>query len=175
MILSQLELLDAVGRGLISRKSGLEPVVDLTSIGLHLGSVFLKYQETVTPARLPSSLQTEPVAVDGDGFVHFPPGACLLASTEETIEMPLDIMGFIQTKGTIARGFVTVHLCDGQIDPGYKGSITLELVNLSRIRYLLRPGTPIAQLFLHKLSTPLKAGYAGRYQAATGPTSMRLE
>jgi len=86
----------------------------------------------------------------------------------------MDHIGFIQTKGTIARGFVTVHLCDGQIEPGYNGRITLELVNLSSFSYILRPNTPIAQLFLCQLSEEVVSDYSGRYQFASGPTAMRL-
>jgi len=173
MIVSHSELNEFVSRNCVIRKSGAMPAVEPVSIGLHLGDTFLKYKTQTASVDLPSSLETEVVSLQPDGHVDFPPGACLRAATEEVIEMPLDLMGFIQTKGTIARGFVTVHLCDGQIDPGYKGHITLELVNLSHFRYRLKPGTQIAQLFLHKISKPVPYGYNGRYQSAKGPTSMR--
>jgi dCTP deaminase len=145
----------------------------MVSIGLHLGNRFIQYKEKPEVILLPSELETETVPADDCGQVIFPPGGCFLASTCEVVNMPLDVMGFIQTKGTIARGFVTVHLCDGQIDPGFRGNITLELVNLSHFTYRLMPGIPIAQLFLHKLTTPEAIGYRGRYQKADGPTSMR--
>lgn len=173
MIISNSDLIKLVGEKSIVRRQGAMPTIDLVSIGLHLGNKFLQYKEHMESVILPNGLETEVVSLGSDGTVAFPPGACLLASTDEVVDMPLDLMGFIQTKGTIARGFVTVHLCDGQIDPGYKGRITLELVNLSRMQYRLRPGTPIAQLFLHRLSSVVQQGYSGRYQSATGPTSMR--
>ena len=174
MILSQPDLQVFVSAGRIHRPDGIEPTIDLVSIGLHLGDEFLRYKNDAETHVLPSNLQTDSVSVDADDYVNFPPGCCLLASTLEVVEMPLDLMGFIQTKGTIARGFVTVHLCDGQIDPGYRGRITLELVNFSPFQYKLRIGTPIAQLFLHKLTTALPSGYKGRYQEALRPTSMRV-
>jgi dCTP deaminase len=174
MILSKPELSAFVSAGHIRRSDGVAPTIDFVSIGLHLGNRFVRYKKNLKVVDLPSDLKTEPVKIDSDGFVSFPPGCGLLASTLEIVEMPLDLMGFIQTKGTIARGLVTAHLCDGQIDPGFHGNITLELVNLSSFRYRLKTGTPIAQLFLHKLSTPLSSGYNGRYQMASGPTSMRI-
>jgi dCTP deaminase len=174
MIVSGPELLAFVSEAHIRRSDDIKPTVDLVSVGLHLGNRFLRYKKQSGSVDLPSRLETEVVELESDGSISFPPGCCFLASTVEIVEMPLNLMGFIQTKGTIARGFVTVHLCDGQIDPGYKGQITLELVNLSNIQYRLKPGTAIAQLFLHRLSVPLTSGYEGRYQAATGPTSMRL-
>ena len=138
MILSNPDLRRLISDNVITRRDGGAPVVDIVSIGLHLGDKFLRYKKCSALIPLPSALETELVLPNSDGVIPFPPGCCLLATTEEVIAMPLDLMGFIQTKGTIARGFVTVHLCDGQIDPGYKGSITLELVNLSDTHYTLR-------------------------------------
>ncbi|WP_428981187.1 dCTP deaminase domain-containing protein [Marinomonas rhodophyticola] len=40
--------------------------------------------------------------------------------------MPNNKFGLVQTKGSIARGFISVHMSDGQVDPGYKGKVTLE-------------------------------------------------
>lgn len=173
MIVAENSLVRLVQEGLASRPDNVPVTVDLASIGLHLGTKFLRYKETSDPTMLPSLLTTEQVAVSEQGDVDFPPGDCILACSLEKVRMPLDYMGFIQTKGTIARGFVTVHLCDGQIDPGFEGCVTLELVNLSKVRYILRPGIPIAQLFLHQLTQPVKQGYSGRYQFSHGPTAMR--
>lgn len=173
MIISGRDLEAVVPTLFVSPESGARPAVDLTSVQLRLGNTFLRYKPQTNAVDLPSSLETEPVAIGQNGQIDFPPGCCLLASTLEWINMPLDMMGFIQTKGTIARGFVTVHLCDGQVDPGFRGSMTLELVNLSQMHYRLRPGIVIAQLFLHRITSPLRVGYAGRYQAAEGPTAMR--
>ena len=173
MIFTQDKLSKFVETGLIKRKTGLPPVIDIASISLHLGKLFIRYKKTDVPIELPTPIETETVPIEGDGSVLFPPGCCILASTDEILSMPFNLMGFVQTKGTIARGFVTVHLCDGQIDPGYEGAITLELVNLSDITYLLRPGVPIAQLFIHSLNEAVEKGYEGRYQHALEPTSMR--
>ncbi|RYZ85978.1 MAG: dCTP deaminase [Proteobacteria bacterium] len=175
VILSKPELQDIVAGNVVSRPNGLNPEIDIASIGLHLGSRFLRYIHPQKPHELPCEIPTEVVDVDDDGTIAFPPGACILASTEEMVDMPLYLMGFIQSKGTIARGFVTVHLCDGQIDPGYKGHITLELVNLGPLDFRLRPGIAIAQLFFHRLTTPVEQGYSGRYQNSREPTSMRAE
>ena len=173
MIAAENDLLRLVQAGLASRPDKFAVVVEATSIGLHLGAKFLRYKKLKGAVPLPHPLETEQPPTDEQGTVDFPPNSCLLACSVEQIRMPLDCMGFIQTKGTIARGFVTVHLCDGQIDPGFVGCVTLELVNLSNIRYILKPGTAIAQLFVHRLTEPVKNSYSGRYQFSDGPTSMR--
>lgn len=175
MIVSDNDLSKLVSRGLASRPKNLPVTFDATSIGLHLGDQFQRYKNVRSSKALPSALPTEQVSLNESGNISFSPRACILACSQENIRMPLDCMGFIQTKGTIARGFVTVHLCDGQIDPGFEGCITLELVNLSEIEYTLKPGVPIAQLFVHRLTRVVKKGYSGRYQFAQGPTSMRDE
>jgi len=173
MIVSENDLAKLIIEGLASRPENYPVKMEATSIGLHLGAEFLRYKNIRGPVPLPSALDTERIPVNQDGAIDFSPGACVLACSLERIRMPLGCMGFIQTKGTIARGFVTVHLCDGQIDPGFEGRITLELVNLSHLQYVLKPGIEIAQLYVHRLTQVLKQGYSGRYQFASGPTAMR--
>jgi dCTP deaminase len=75
------------------------------------------------------------------------PKDCVLACSSERINMPLGYIGFIQTKGTLARMFVITHCADPQIDPGFCGKITLEIVNLSPFEVVLPVGSPVAQLF----------------------------
>lgn len=82
-------------------------------------------------------------------------------------------MGFVQTKGSLARLFVTVQCCDAQIDPGFKGNITFEIVNLGPLRVKLRVDQEIAQLFIVKTTTKYVTLYQGRYQDADGPTHFK--
>ena len=174
MILSRPELKERIVSGMVIRPDGLEVTVDHASIGLHLGSRFLQYKSVSEPIRLPSSLPTESIQLETNSTLEFPPNARLLASSYEQVNIPLDLIGFIQTKGTIARGFVMVHLCDAQIDPGFSGNITFELINLSGFCYQLSPKMEIASLFLNQLTSEVRDGYRGRYQYADGPTSMRV-
>jgi hypothetical protein len=99
------------------------------------------------------------------------PGSSVLACTKETVDVPCSVIGWISTKGNIARGFLTAHLCDGQIDPGYKGRITLELVNHGPLKIELRPGMPIANLYLYRLTQSSK-GYDGAFWGSNRPTAM---
>lgn len=123
----------------------------------------------------PFELETKMENVASNSDFVLPPGGRVLSCSEEYLNMPLDCMGFIQTKGSIARGFLMAHPCDGQIDPGYSGKVTFEIMNLSDFYYRLIPGMPFASLFLMTLSTPLSAdqAYSGRYQNSGSPTPMR--
>lgn len=176
MVISKPDLETLVEHGLISRTDGHPPDIDFVSIGLHLDDQFMTYdQYDERPLELPTDLKTvnKTVGSGTNGVYVLPPRGCVLSCSVERISMPLDVMGFVQTKGSIARGFVTAHLCDGQIDPGFSGKITLEIVNFSEFYYNLRPGMPIAQLFLYYLSSKVPVGYNGRYQNAGTPTAMR--
>lgn len=174
MILANEELKTLVNSGVVARPDQDQVVVDLVSIGLHLSDTFVVYEpyqgEPLTP---PTNMDTCTKRIcANDAYILVPMGK-VLACSQEIIRMPLDLMGFVQTKGSLARGFLMAHLCDGQIDPGYAGRITLEIVNLSDFNYRLEPGMPIAQLFFYALSSPVGSGYSGRYQNSEEPTAMR--
>jgi dCTP deaminase len=69
------------------------------------------------------------------------PKETVLACSKEIISMPTGYFGFIQTKGTLARFFITVHCCDAQVDPGYEGKLTFEICNFGNVAVKIRPGT----------------------------------
>jgi dCTP deaminase len=173
MILSRPQLEEVVSQGLIT--ASVKPVcVDLVSIGLHLDNQFVEYAEhPIEPFVPPKQLLTKAKNVAPDGAHVLVPQGKVLACSQEHIRMPNNLMGLIQTKGSLARGFLMVHMCDGQIDPGYEGKITFEIVNLSDFYYRLEPGMPIAQLFLVRLSAPVESTYDGRYQGSGTPTAMK--
>jgi dCTP deaminase len=173
MILSQVDIRDFISnKGIENPRKSI--VVDLVSICLHLDDQFCYYVDHPTdPIVPPQELRTH--SESGVDSYILPPSGKVLSCSEEVIKMPLDTMGFIQTKGSIARGFLMAHPCDGQIDPGYSGKVTFEIINLSDFYYRLEPGMPFASLFLMKLSTPVSAqnAYSGRYQNSGAPTPMR--
>lgn len=108
-------------------------------------------------------------AVGEDGLI-LNPGDCVLACSQETVQIPLGFFGFIQTVGTLARYFVTVHCCDGQIDAGFSGRVTFELCNLGPLVLRLRRSQVVSRLFIIQASRSDVPTYSGRYQGATEPT-----
>lgn len=105
-----------------------------------------------------------------DPGITIKPGGCLLGCSEEKVKIPLGYMGFIQTKGSLARLFVQVQCSDGQIDPGFEGRITFEICNLGPLAVRLKEKAQVAQLFLIATSTREVRPYSGRYQGKDGPT-----
>lgn len=87
------------------------------------------------------------------------PGECILATTEEWIEVPNDLVGRIEGKSSWGRRFILVHATAGYVDPGFKGNITLELVNLSRVIQTLPVGAAISQISFQWVDQPVVRPY----------------
>lgn len=102
------------------------------------------------------------------------PGECALGVTKETVNCPDDIAIRVEGKSSIGRKFVLVHVTAGFIDPGFRGKITLEIVNLSPDTFVLMPGMLIAQLSFIQLAGVPDRVYSGRYQDATGVEASKL-
>ena len=56
----------------------------------------------------------------------------MLGRTLERVELPDDIVARIEGKSSIGRLGLIVHATAGFVDPGFKGSLTLEITNLTR-------------------------------------------
>jgi deoxycytidine triphosphate deaminase len=84
--------------------------------------------------------------------------------------MPPGYFGLIQTKGSLARLFIAVTCNDGQIDAGYEGRVTFEIVNLGHLRVRAPRLAPVAELYVFRTSTNNVSLYNGRYQGADKPT-----
>lgn len=79
-------------------------------------------------------------------FYTILPGECVLATTLEHIEISSSMVARVEGKSSWGRKFLMVHSTAGFIDPGFKGQITLELVNLSKVSILLPVGCMIVQV-----------------------------
>lgn len=108
------------------------------------------------------------------------PGQFILAATAERITMPTHLAGQVQLKSTVARQGLE-HLMAGWIDPGFNGTITLELHNSRQLQPVpIWPGMRVAQLVLLTMAAPPVNSYAitGRYngqQLPTGPRHIRRQ
>lgn len=89
--------------------------------------------------------------------------------------MPAGYFGLLQTKGSLARLFVSLTCTDGQVEPGYKGKITFEVCNHSLFNINIKPKQKVGQLFIFKTSTKDVKLYNGKYQDAQGPTFQKPE
>lgn len=98
------------------------------------------------------------------------PGEFRLYSIIERVSLPLHIRAKVEGKSSFGREGIAIHVTAGFIDPGFKGTITLEFKHLGTERFLLRKGMRVAQLEFAYLDKPATQGYQGKYQGQTGIT-----
>ena len=103
------------------------------------------------------------------------PDDAVLADTIEHLWLPDTIVGILSGRSSIARQFVAVHCTGGYIDPGFDGTLTLELKNLGREARSYKRGDRLAQIQFAWLDRPALNPYHGRYQFQSGPTESRFE
>ena len=101
----------------------------------------------------------------GEPFVIHP-NHLVLGSTLEYISMPQDLIAQVQGRSSWGRLGLIVATAS-TIMPGFKGSITLELINSGLVPLIVYPGTLIAQLIFAQ--TTRSVDYKGRYRCPTGP------
>ena len=102
------------------------------------------------------------------------PGRFCLASTMEEFIMPNDLVAFVHDKSTWARRGLS--LFNTVIEPGWRGFLTLELVNHSAGALYIEAGSPIAQIIFMRLEEPTEKPYTGKYQnQKRGPQKSRDE
>ena len=159
-------------------------LVQPASIDLRLGDtfrVFHNHRAAVIDLRdgPPKGLTEEVTATPEDGFVIHPGEFCL-GRTEEWVELPGDVVARIEGKSSLGRLGLIVHATAGFIDPGWKGTLTLELNNLTRVPIKLYAGLPIAQLSFMTLDAPAERPYGSEglgshYQGQVAATESRYE
>jgi dCTP deaminase len=161
-VLSDGTIIRLVGEGRIRIDPWDPGLVQPASVDLRLGGTFRVFHNHRTSAidlRDPPSNLTEQIDVaDDDAFVIHPGEFCL-GRTLEHIELPDDIVARIEGKSSLGRLGLIVHATAGFCDPGWKGTLTLELNNLTRVPIKLYPGLPIAQLSFMGLDMPALRPY----------------
>ena len=90
------------------------------------------------------------------------PGKLVLANTLERVELPIlpgkiSLAARVEGRSSFARCGLLVHFTAPTIHAGFKGRITLELINLGSIPILLYPRSYVCQLIVEEvLGTPLE-------------------
>lgn len=95
---------------------------------------------------------------DGYSFLLVP-GEFALASTQERVEIPVNMIGRLEGKSSIGRLGLMAHVTAGFFDPGFKGYPTLELFNASPRQIRLWPGMLICQMSFAILGSHVEHPY----------------
>ena len=180
-VLSDATITELVEAGRIRIDPWSPEHVQPASVDLRLGGSFRVFTNhklaAIDLADVPDDL-TEEVVVPDDGTFVIHPGEFCLGRTLEWVELPDDIVARIEGKSSLGRLGLIVHATAGFCDPGWKGTLTRELNNLTRVPIVLRPGLEIAQLSFMTLDRPARRPYGSaelgsHYQGQRAATASR--
>jgi len=133
--------------------------VQSASLDLHVGNIYVPETD---PEEFGGTKNPKPNCV-------LEPGHTAVVETKESLELPSDVaaIGFPPSRVS-ARGLLTTN--PGHVDPGYKGHLSLTIINMGRTAYELRGGDIILTLLLLKMSAASHAPYGARLGGQpTGP------
>jgi dCTP deaminase len=182
-VLSDGTIRRLVAEGRVRIEPWDESMVQPASVDLRLGTsfrVFHNHRISAIDLADPPKNLTELVEIgDADSFVIHP-GEFVLGSTQEHVELPNDIVARIEGKSSLGRLGLIVHATAGFVDPGFNGTLTLEITNLTRVPIILWPGKPIAQLSFMALDQPAERPYGhpdlgSHYHGQVDATESRYE
>jgi dCTP deaminase len=136
-----------------------EEQLDEAAIDVRLGNEFIATRHTRLQALDPSDQQTGTQIAEFQTKLYVPfgrpyvlhPRQFVLGSTLEYIALPDDLTGLVVGRSSWGRlGLIIATAI--KVDPGFKGTLTLELVNLGNTPILLYPCSRIAQLMLYHVA-----------------------
>lgn len=165
--------------GLIKVEPFDESLVQPSSLDVRLGEglrVLVAGEEPIDPMeRIDYSV---PISFQLGATFILHPGDFVLAQTMERIHLPDEVAAKVEGKSSLGRLGLLLHATAGFIDPGFEGTITLELSLTSPRALVLRPGMKIGQLCFFQLTSPAvkpygSVGLGSKYQGQDGPTPSR--
>lgn len=183
MILSDATLRELLGSGYICIDPYDPQLVQPASVDVRLGNEFRVMRNSrlthIDPFESQQRLMDTVTVPDGEPFVLHP-GEFALGHTAEVIGCPVDIVGIVNGKSSLGRLGIQVHATAGFIDPGFKGTVVLELSNVANLPILLRPGMKIAQMVFQRLDRPAERPYGhpdlgSKYQGQQGAVASRYD
>ena len=184
MILSDRDIQKIISSGRVKVKgwSG-EPHLHASSMDLHLSNVFKVYDHSKFAVLDPRNLESfkgnmRTITIEGDDPFMVQPGEFILGVTREKITVPDDLVVRVEGRSSLGRLGIIVHSTAGFVDPGFSGTITLEISNLNRLPIALYPDMRICQLAFLQMSSPAEMPYNkkpfSKYQGQELPEESRL-
>ncbi|HPC30941.1 MAG TPA: dCTP deaminase [Candidatus Paceibacterota bacterium] len=184
MILSDRDIQKVIKeKRLIFKPALSKDQIGPASIDLKLGRIFKSFNISKqsmldTKKGLPdkSFISTRKLKNNEPFILH--PTDFVLASTKEYVKVSNDLVLKVEGKSTLARMGILVHTA-GFVDPGFEGTLTLEISNQSNLPVALYPEMYICQIAVELLSSPAEIPYNKRkkslYSKSKGPIESKTQ
>lgn len=119
------------------------------SLDFRLGNVFKYYKRDnltlIDPRVWVEKEHIETVVLDQNTPFILHPRQFVLGVTLEKIKIPNNLVARCEGRSSIGRLWIVIHSTAWYIDPGFEGTITLEITNINEVPVALYPGMRIGQ------------------------------
>ena len=150
-----------------------EQQIQPSSVDMRLGDEFKVFKVIRKPYIDPKDEE------DIEAFIIHP-NEFALATTQEYVKVPDDLVARVEGRSSMGRLGVTMHVTAGYVDPGFEGRITLEISNIGAMPVALYPGQRVCQLVFETMTTPAELPYGhpkrnSKYMKQLKPESSRVK
>lgn len=162
-----------------------EQQIQPSSVDMRLGNEFKVFKVIRKPYIDPKDeediaeyMESSTVPEDEAFIIH--PNEFALATTQEYVKVPDDLVARVEGRSSMGRLGVTMHVTAGYVDPGFEGRITLEISNIGAMPVALYPGQRVCQLVFETMTTPAELPYGhpkrnSKYMNQLKPESSRVK
>ncbi|MBI2543482.1 MAG: dCTP deaminase [Candidatus Aenigmarchaeota archaeon] len=167
MILSDREIKEYITNGKLKIDNMEDPHIQIqpSGVDLRLGNDFRMFKVISVPyidPKHPIENYTELIKIEDDEPFILHPGEFVLASVKEHISMPLDLVGIIDGRSSLGRLGIAVHTTSAGVNPGWEGTLTLEVANIGKMPVALYAGMRVAKITFAKLTSEPEVPYGKR-------------
>lgn len=162
-----------------------EQQIQPSSVDMRLGDEFKVFKVIRKPYIDPKDeediaeyMESSTVPESEAFIIH--PNEFALATTQEYVKVPDDLVARVEGRSSMGRLGVTMHVTAGYVDPGFEGRITLEISNIGAMPVALYPGQRVCQLVFETMTTPAELPYGhpkrnSKYMKQLKPESSRVK
>jgi dCTP deaminase len=171
MILSDRDLKYYLEKEWIKIVPYSEEIVRENGIDLRIDSQFAKLKKTQRIFEPGEKIEDFYEIINSNEIIIYP-HEHLLMTTMEYIELPNDVMAFVNLRSTFAR--LGLSIPPTIVDAGFKGELTIEVIG-SEFPIKLQSGQRFLHLIFARTLTPVENPYHGKYQKQNNVTLPKFE
>lgn len=177
MILSDGDIIGRIVNGSLDIDPYIEDNVEPASVDLRINDSFKKPIATGQIIDTQREHSQEYKEFEANSVV-LDSGECILAETVESVSIPDDVCADVVGRSSLGRLFVSVHETAGFGDPGFQGTITLEITNSNPNPVRLHHGDRICQIIFKEMKSSSLEPYGhdrSQYQNQSGATKSGMQ